>query len=206
MTYQNKREGFGYDRGKGNPQKSCCWCFCWCRWCSGRGSKENPNMGNQGIRQHVEMSSKTGVFHMSKAKLHEFPPDLAKIVDVLRSIDMSENKIAEIPINVGAFVNLKHLCLNRNHIEAIPDQIGSLSKLESLSLAGNRIRTIPVAIQKLKKLKDVNLSENQISNFPLVFCGLTNMVVLNLASNKIQEIPDGVGALQVIELILNQNQ
>lgn len=26
-------------------------------------------MGNQGLRQHVEMSSKTGVFHMSKAKL-----------------------------------------------------------------------------------------------------------------------------------------
>jgi Leucine-rich repeat (LRR) protein len=163
-------------------------------------------MGNQGIRQHVEVSSKTGVFHLSKAKLHEFPPDLAKIVDVLRSIDMSDNKISEIPVNIGAFVNLKHLSLNRNHIEVLPDQLGSLTKLESLSLAGNRIRTIPASVQKLKKLKDVNLSENQITNFPLVFCGLPNMVVLNLANNKIQEIPDGVGALQVIELILNQNQ
>lgn len=49
-------------------------------------------------------------------------------------------------------------------------------------------------------------SENQITTFPLAFCGLTQLTVLNLAHNSIQEIPDGVGNLQVIELILSQNQ
>jgi len=152
------------------------------------------------------MSSKTGVFHLSKAKLHEFPPELVKVVGVLRTIDLSENKIASLPMNIGAFVNLKHLNLNHNSIEIIPDQIATLIKLESLSITFNKIKAVTPAVQKLTKLKDVDLSHNQLPSFPTMFCGLPHLTVLNLANNKIQVLPDGIGGLQVIELIVNQNQ
>jgi len=163
-------------------------------------------MGNQGLKQHVETSSKTGVFHLSKAKLQGFPPELVKVVNVLRSIDLSDNKIVEIPQNIGAFANLKLLNLNVNSIEVIPEQLGQLTKLETLYLAQNRIKSIPASVQKLPKLKDVNFSGNSIIVFPDGFASLKFLSVLDLSRNKLTEVPSGVGGLQVVELILNQNQ
>ncbi|CAL8091818.1 unnamed protein product [Orchesella dallaii] len=165
-----------------------------------------PAMGNQGIRQHVETSTKTGVFHLSKAKLHEFPPELAKITNALRNIDLSDNKITIIPQNISAFVNLKHLNLSFNQIEVVPDQIGQLAKLETLSLSNNRIKTVPSTIAHLQKLRDANLGSNAFTSFPTVFSSLKFLTVLDLSRNRIPAVPDGVGDLQVVELILNQNQ
>jgi len=165
----------------------------------------NSGMGNQGLRQHIETSGKTGVFHLSKAKLQHFPAELASIVAVLRSIDLSDNKIVIIPEGIGSFINLKHLNLSHNHIDVIPDQIGALVKLETLSLSSNRIRAIP-SLSKLQKLRDVNLSENAITAFPKTFCTLKSLIVLDLTKNRITEVPNGVGDLQLVELILNQNQ
>jgi len=119
---------------------------------------------------------------------------------------LSENKITLIPQNISAFVNLKHLNLNSNQIEIIPDQIGQLTKLETLSLANNRIKSVPGTIAHLQKLRDANLSSNALSSFPVVFSSLKYLTVLDLARNRIPEVPAGVGGLQVVELILNQNQ
>ncbi|XP_035715235.1 leucine-rich repeat-containing protein 57 isoform X2 [Folsomia candida] len=152
-------------------------------------------MGNQGLKQHVETSQKTG-----------FPPELVKVVGVLRSIDLSENKITEIPQNIGAFLNLKLLNLNSNLIEVIPEQLGVLVKLETLYLSQNRIKVIPVSVQKLPKLKDINLSGNTITVFPAGFASLKFLSVLDLSKNRITDVPDGISGLQVVELILNQNQ
>lgn len=49
-------------------------------------------------------------------------------------------------------------------------------------------------------------SSNLLSTFPVVFSRLKFLTVLDLARNRIPEVPDGVGGLQVVELILNQNQ
>lgn len=49
-------------------------------------------------------------------------------------------------------------------------------------------------------------SNNQLTTFPTVFSSLKFLTVLDLARNRIPEVPAGVGDLQVVELILNQNQ
>lgn len=46
----------------------------------------------------------------------QFPSELATIVNVLRSVDLSDNKIDVIPEGIGAFINLKHLNLSHNRI------------------------------------------------------------------------------------------
>jgi len=50
------------------------------------------------------------------------------------------------------------------------------------------------------------ISENAITQFPLVLCEVKTLNVVDLSNNRITEVPDGVGNLQVVELILNNNQ
>jgi Leucine-rich repeat (LRR) protein len=163
-------------------------------------------MGNQTLKQHVETSKKTGVFNMTKSKLSEFPPALVALLEVLRSLDLSDNRMTSIPQNIGAFINLKNLNLSSNLIEVIPDQVGQLSKLESLNLSSNRIRSVPQTLQNLSKLRELNLSSNNISAFPAFLSKLKFLNVLDLGNNSITAVPDGVEGLSVIELILLKNK
>lgn len=112
-------------------------------------------MGNTSDKAHYETAAKTGVFSISK-KLGEFPPKLISLCDVLRTIDLSNNRIASVPPDIGQFLNLKHLRLNRNCLESLPEEIGLLKKLESLQVADNILVSVPNSITNLTRLKQVS--------------------------------------------------
>jgi len=163
-------------------------------------------MGNSGLKQHIENSGKTGVFQMKDAGLAEFPPEIYHIAANLRTLDMSGNKISQLPGKIATFSGLKNLTFSKNRLETLPIELGQLIKLETLNLNSNQIARIPSSVSQLKHLKLVNLSENNLTSFPLEFCDMKHLDVLNLSKNKITEAPKGVGKLQVVELNLNQNQ
>ena len=112
-------------------------------------------MGNSAVKQHYETAQKTGVFKLSQQKLTEFPTRLYDLKTVLRTLDLSENKIAVIPNDIGSFELLKHLKLSKNRLNALPDNIGRLSKLESLTVSDNLLRSIPESVSQLSHLKQV---------------------------------------------------
>lgn len=164
-------------------------------------------MGNQtSVKSHLENASRTGVFQLSGSGVSDFPKDIVRIKDTVRSLDLSNNKIKVIPDYLGTFLNLKHLNLNDNKLGTVPGNIGDLSKLESLSLKNNMLVTVPRSLQSLSHLRTVDLSGNNIDSFPVQFSSLKHLEVLNLSKNRISAIPDGVEGLQVSELNLNQNQ
>lgn len=164
-------------------------------------------MGNQAsVKSHMENASRTGVFQLSASGASDFPKDLVRIKDTVRSLDLSKNKIKVIPDYLGTFANLKHLNLNDNKVGTVPGSIGELSKLESLSLKNNMLVTVPRSLQSLTHLRNVDLSGNNIDTFPTQFANLKHLDVINLSKNRISAIPDGVEGLQVSELNLNQNQ
>lgn len=174
-----------------------------------RGSKSKPAaaMGNQAsVKNHLENASRTGVFQLSGSNVSEFPKDVVRIKDTVRSLDLSKNKLKVIPDYLGTFVNLKHLNLNDNKVGTMPSSIGDLSKLESLSIRNNMLVTVPRSLESLTHLRSVDLSGNHITSFPKQFCNLKHLDMIDLSRNKITEIPDGVDGLQVSELNLNQNQ
>ncbi|KAK7793298.1 hypothetical protein R5R35_007623 [Gryllus longicercus] len=163
-------------------------------------------MGNSGLKQHYETAKKTGVLKISQEKLTEFPSNLKQLESVLRTLDLSDNKLSTLPSDIGSFKLLKHLNINKNRLESLPVEIGNLTKLESLSVCSNKLTTLPSEISKLLNLKQVYLSDNALSEFPLVFCKIRHLDVLDVSKNKIASIPDGVEDLYVTELNANQNQ
>ncbi|KFB44593.1 AGAP001491-PA-like protein [Anopheles sinensis] len=163
-------------------------------------------MGNKQVKQHFETAKKTGVLKISLLRLDEFPSALKTFPNVLKTLDISENRFNVLPDDVAKFTLLKHLNASGNKIASIPECIGLLLKLETLNMMNNLLTSIPRTLASCSHLKQVILSNNQINAFPTVFCELKQLDLLDLSRNKITEIPPEVKSLQVTELNLNQNQ
>lgn len=163
-------------------------------------------MGNKAVKQHFETAQKTGVLKISQQRLQEFPPHLRTFPNVLRTLDLSENRFVTLPEKIADFTLLKHLNLSENRLVELPDALGRLVKLETLNAANNLIVRLPKQLANLVNLKQVHLSNNQIPEFPIMFCGLKHLDILELSRNKITSIPSDVKDLQVTELNVNQNQ
>lgn len=163
-------------------------------------------MGNKQIKQHLETAQKTGILKISLQRLQELPPQLKNYPNVLKTLDLSQNRFENIPEDVARFTLIKHFNMSGNRITEVPDCLGDLLKLEVLILNDNMITRLPRTLANCKNLKTVNLSHNQIVEFPVMLCGLKHLDVLDLSRNKITTVPQEVGTLYVTELNLNQNQ
>ncbi|XP_023332106.1 leucine-rich repeat-containing protein 57 [Eurytemora carolleeae] len=165
-------------------------------------------MGNAAgsLKKHLETAEKTGALNFTERGIDKFPPELAKVADKLRNLDLSNNKIPSLPANIGAFKLLKSLNISKNRIKELPESFENLIKLEILNLSYNILATVPSGVNKLKNLKEVNLSHNNLVEFPVGFCGLKHLNSINLSNNSLTKIPDSVEGLEATEIIVNQNQ
>lgn len=165
-------------------------------------------MGNKQMKLHLETAQKTGVLKISLQRLQDFPPQLKQFQNpnILKTMDISENRFTIIPEEIGKFTQLKHLNISGNRLIELPEIMGNLIKLEVLLAMNNMIVKLPKTLNNLKNLKQVNLSNNQIEEFPIIFCGLKHLDILDLSRNKIMIIPSECSNLYCIELNLNQNQ
>lgn len=65
-------------------------------------------------------------------------------------LDVSKNKIKEIPEEIANLTSLKVLAIQRNRIEKLPVCIGDISSLHMLKLDGNPIAFPPPEICSIK--------------------------------------------------------
>jgi len=164
-------------------------------------------MGNkQGIQAHIETAEKTGVCNFSNRKVEEFPRELERIAKTLRNLDLSQNRLPEIPAVISLFSMLKSLNCDDNKIEHVSDELYKLKRLETLNLSYNRILTVPLTIGALTALRTVNLAGNKIDTFPLGLTQCRHLDSVNLSRNRISVVPQGMDNFQAMELNLNQNQ
>ncbi|XP_008481390.1 leucine-rich repeat-containing protein 57-like [Diaphorina citri] len=163
-------------------------------------------MGNSATKRHFETAKKTGVINLSHQGFKEFPDEMNELKAVLRTLDISQNKISKFPLDLASYQLLKSLTFDQNKIESLPKDIGTLEKLENVSGNCNLIKELPLSFSKLHNLKHLSLSQNQLNKFPTVLFNLQHLDVLDLSFNRIESIPDGIGKMKVIEMNLNKNQ
>ncbi|UMM19066.1 hypothetical protein L5515_014840 [Caenorhabditis briggsae] len=158
------------------------------------------------VNKHLEMASKSRVLQLKGTGLKKIPDEVEQLAGVLRNLELSENKIREIPVFIGLFSQLKQLHLSNNCLESLPDEIGSMKKLEILNLGGNKIKNLPDTIAGCTDLRTIDVSSNSFSEFPISIIACLQLDILNLNENQIETLPDDVSKLQVIELSLSQNR
>lgn len=129
----------------------------------------------------------------------------------LMSVDLSRNKLREIPPDDSIMVNIKRLDLSFNPLsqEAITSVLGEPKTVRELNMAGTGINNVPVL--ETPFLQKLNLSHNNIADLPdKAFERPTLLEDLDLSHNKISDLSGSLSQvwsklknLQTIDLSAN---
>ena len=110
-------------------------------------------------------------------------PDLYHLTN-LESINLSNNKLREVPEWISKLHKLEYINCNRNFITEIPKTLPH--NLTTLYLGNNLITEIPKTLPN--KLEYLSLSHNSITDVPELH--LPNLTYLNLRNNFIHNLPN----------------
>lgn len=116
----------------------------------------------------------------------------------LEYLDLSGNKITNLPSDFWSLGFLKVLNLSLNQISAtLPSNIGNFGQLETLDLSQNMFSgNIPDSFSSLASLQVLKLDQNRFeSSIPLGLFNCQSLVSIDLSSNQLSgTLPDGFGA------------
>ena len=119
-------------------------------------------------REELRKLIATGNFHASYSRLTAFPMQIfmkRPSIDSLVRLDVSNNKISELPLEIALLNNLKELWINSNPIKEIPSCISDCSKLEIIDIRNTLINDLPSTICQLKKLYEIDWRDSPLQTF-----------------------------------------
>lgn len=77
-------------------------------------------------------------------------------------VDLSCNKIQELPTTFASLTHLVKVDLSKNLLTALPYNFGNLTNLQYLDLYGNELVMLPVSFCRLKNLRWLDLKNNPL--------------------------------------------
>ncbi|RLW00692.1 hypothetical protein DV515_00008687 [Chloebia gouldiae] len=111
------------------------------------------------------------------------------------AIDLSRNRLSELPAEACHFVSLETLNLYQNCIRYIPEAVLNLQSLTFLNISRNQLSTLPVHLCSLP-LKVLIASNNKLVSIPEEIGQLRQLTELDVSCNEIQTIPPQIGNLE----------
>lgn len=131
--------------------------------------------------------------------------DHGKNLQLVTKLDLSNSDLKNLH-QISQFTHLDTLILRSNQLKEIPEEILALENLRHLHLTHNLISQIPQSISRMKNLRTLTLSVNQLSEFPKEVLDLPNLNTLSLSHNQIVSIPAEIKRLRYLdELGLEDN-
>ncbi|EAS03912.2 ankyrin repeat protein (macronuclear) [Tetrahymena thermophila SB210] len=111
----------------------------------------------------------------------------------ITKLELSQNKLQDIPYEIFELSELRSLKLDNNYIKSIPDLVfDKFTELREFSISNNLVKYIPVSIQKSQYLTTVDFGLNHIEVIPEEIFNLPQLSVLNLTSNDFEYIPSSI--------------
>ncbi|RZC64946.1 hypothetical protein C5167_008638 [Papaver somniferum] len=178
------------------------------------GNLENLDLSvnkfSGGIPEEFGNFQKLVYMVMSDNKLSDIPMQIGECLS-LKQLDLADNQLnGSLPTQLFELLNLTDLYLNNNTlIGTIPALIGNLNSVETLTLYHNNLHgEIPKEIGLLGKLQNFYLYENQFSGeIPLEIGNCSSLQMLDFFGNQFTgRIPVTIGRLKNLKLLhLRQN-
>jgi hypothetical protein len=142
--------------------------------------------------------------------LTDFPPEIFDLADSLEVLNLTGNRLADLPGDLPRLKKLRILFCSDNGFRHLPpvlaecpglSMIGFKSNrieevtalppsLRWLILTDNRIESLPASIGKCTPLQKLMLSGNRLASLPEEMAACVNLELLRLAANRFESLPD----------------
>jgi len=113
-------------------------------------------------------------------KLKRVPPQVFSSFPNLVDLDLSRNRLKELPDSLWALGRVKRLNLSKNQIEQLPPSLGRMNHLEELVISQNEITSLPDSIGKLDRLRMIDAWSNNLDELPRSMSDLRALEVMDL--------------------------
>jgi len=152
----------------------------------------------------------TKVLKLSE-QLDCFPLEIFDLAETLEYLDLSSNRLSELPVDFGRLSKLKIFFASDNLFTRLPKVLGDCPLLDIvgfksnqietihtsalnvnlrwLILTNNKIKEIPDAIGKCLRLQKLMLAGNLITNLPESLSNCTQLGLLRISANKLSHLP-----------------
>lgn len=149
--------------------------------------------------------------HLYSNHLRSLSSHLLRGVLQLHTLDLTENKLSELPADVFSYAPLFSLVLKANRLEKVDaNWFPNNSNLTWLDLSGNLLARIPTSLtQKLPHLENLDVSNNRVERIQSnVFSPLAKLERLNLQDNKLASLDAATfrTTSKVIYVFLSRNK
>lgn len=122
-------------------------------------------------------------------------------------LDLSRNRLKEVPESLARFTELRELRLDRNKLTELPAFLSTFVHLEVFSAEENALTAFPEAVWSWPRIRELHLGDNWIEAIPLNIDACANLEVLGLWSNVIGTFPASLSelpALRRLDLLNNE--
>ncbi|KAF4035972.1 Leucine rich repeat [Phytophthora infestans] len=139
--------------------------------------------------------------------LGELPEALPLALPSLETLSFIDDGLEKLPESIGTLRYLMELDLTKNRLRDLPDTLTKLTALKILNLSCNVLEKLPEEFGKLEKLEKIWLENNKLTQLPASIGGCRSARCANFNCNKLSELPESIGALTALTaLSVNMNE
>gem|GEM_PF-115739 len=131
---------------------------------------------------------------LSEQRLRQLPTPVVRLKE-LQVLSLCNNSLNRLQ-DITQLQNLTQLNLNHNHLSQLPAEITTLQNLTWLDLSFNSLNQLPAEMATLQNLTRLDLSDNNLNQLPAEITALQNLTGLNLSHNGLSQLPGEITTLQ----------
>ena len=132
--------------------------------------------------------------------LTRLPDEVFDLADTLEVLNVSGNRLTDLPSDMGRLRKLKIIFGSNNLFEHLPESLGECASLEVVGFKATRIREVSGNALP-PQLRWLILTDNAIERFPDALGERPALQKLMLAGNRLAALPEGLADAHRLELL-----
>lgn len=132
--------------------------------------------------------------------LTRLPDEVFDLADTLEVLNLSGNRLTDLPPEMGRLRKLKIIFGSNNLFEHLPESLGECGALEVVGFKATRIKAVSGNALP-RQLRWLILTDNAIERLPGALGERPALQKLMLAGNRLTALPEGLANAQRLELL-----